>query len=1043
MREDILQRFARHPVAANLLMLILIIVGTLGLNRLNIQFFPTFSLDFITVNVNWTGASAEDVARGITAPLERELQNVDGVKTMTSSSATGHVAIVIELNADTDMQTALDQVKALVEQTSGLPSTADKPVVSRVLRHENVGRLLLVGGDDLETLRPLAQRFRQQLLDRGIAKVEITGLPKQEITIEVPARTLAQMSASSSSLGPQTAQASRDVPMGVAGRKEAARQLRFVEQRRSVSGFSQLVVSTDKGGRQTRLGDIASIHKQDRDGEVQVWYKGRPAVDLKLQRSETGDSLKSARIQNQWLQETRPLLPEGVAIIAYNQRWTLIEDRINLLIKNGLTGLALVVIMLFLFLNARVAWWVSLGIPVSFMATLWILFMVGGSINMISLFALIMALGIIVDDAIVVGEDALSHYQMGEPPLAAVVGGARRMLAPVLSSSLTTVGAFLPLMLVGGIIGNILFDIPLIIVCVILASLLESFFVLPGHLHHSLAKVGHYHPSGIRQRLDDLFNRFRDGPFCRLVTRSLDLRWTTLAAGLALLVLSVGLIVGGRLKFHFFPTPEGTTVYGSVAFVSGTPREKVHNYLLNMEKSLYAAEQSFSDQLVSTAIVLDGQMVRDGNNRSRGDVFGTVQVEMTQPDSRRVRNKSFLKAWRKRLQLVPGIESLSVFERRGGPPGRDIDIRLIGGDTPTLKKAATELEALLKTLKGVTSVADDLPYGREQLVLSLTPQGLALGLTVDQVSRQLRSAFDGYLVQVFPQGDDELEVRVRLPSEQRDYLNQIEQLTLTTSSGQNVLLSNVLSITTRRGFDLVRRADNRPAVTVQGDVDSSVNNSNQILSKLEAGPLRNLVARYGVDYSLQGRAADQKQTLGDLRLGMLYALAMMYLVLAWVFSSYAWPLVVMMIIPFGLVGALWGHYLMHLDLTILSLFGFFGLSGIVVNDSIILVVFYRERRHQGQLVREALIEAVRLRLRPVLLTSLTTIGGLTPLLFEQSRQAQFLIPMATSIAFGLMFSTIMVLFLVPALLYVYERAAERFGFHRKIPVVSGSYQTKL
>ncbi len=1031
MPEDILQRFARHPVAANLLMLMLIIAGTLGLNRLNIQFFPSFSLDFITINVNWTGASAEDVARGITAPLERELQNVDGVKTMTSSSATGHVAIIIELDAETAMQTALDQVKALVEQTSGLPSTADKPVVSRVLRHENVSRLLLVGRDDLETLRPLAQNFRQQLLDRGIAKVEVTGLPKQEIAIEVSARTLAQMSASSSSLGPLTAQASRDVPVGVAGRKEAARQLRFVEQRRSVAGFEQLVVGTDSGGRQTRLGDIAKIQRQDRENAIRIWYKGRPAVELNLLRSETGDSLKSARIQNEWLQETRPGLPQGVQLIEYNQRWTLIADRINLLIKNGLTGLALVVILLFLFLNARVAWWVAIGIPVSFLATLWILFMVGGSINMISLFALIMALGIIVDDAIVVGEDALSHYQMGEPPLAAAVGGARRMLAPVLSSSLTTVGAFLPLMLVGGIIGNILFDIPLIIICVIIASLVESFFILPGHLHHSFARVGHYQPSALRKRLDELFNRFRDGPFCRVVALSLDLRWATLAAGLALLIISFGLIVGGRLKFHFFPTPEGTSVYGSVAFVSGTPRQKVHKYLLKMESSLYAAEESFNEHLISTAIVIDGQMTRDDNNRSRGDVFGTVRVEMTQPDSRSVRNKTFLRAWRKRLQLEPGIESLSIFERRGGPPGRDIDIRLIGGDTETLKAAATELEAILKAIKGVTSVSDDLPYGREQLVLSLTPQGQALGLTVDQVSKQLRSAFDGYLVQVFPLGDDELEVRVRLPSVQIDYLNRIEQLMLTTARGQNVLLSNVLNITTRRGFDLVRRADNRPAVTVQGDVDSSVNNSNQILAKLEAGPLPQLATRFGVDFSLQGRAADQKQTLGDLRLGMLYALALMYLVLAWIFSSYAWPLVVMSIIPFGLVGALWGHYLMNLDLTILSLFGFFGLSGIVVNDSIILVVFYRERRQQGLVVREALIEAIRLRLRPVLLTSLTTIGGLTPLLFEQSRQAQFLIPMATSIAFGLMFSTLMVLFLVPALLYVYERTAERFGFNRK------------
>ncbi|MCK5662316.1 MAG: efflux RND transporter permease subunit, partial [Thiotrichaceae bacterium] len=392
------------------------------------------------------------------------------------------------------------------------------------------------------------------------------------------------------------------------------------------------------------------------------------------------------------------------------------------------------------------------------------------------------------------------------------------------------------------------------------------------------------------------------------------------------------------------------------------------------------------------------------------------------PDSREVRNKQFIKAWQAKIHQQAGLESLIIVEHRGGPPGQDIEIRLNGHNIEKVKAAALEVKNVLKTFQGVSGIQDDMPYGREQWIYSLTPYGMALGLTIDSVGRQLRAAFDGYLTQIFQVGDDEIEVRLMLPDNERYNLVHLENFTLQLPNGANVPFSTAVQVSTQRGFEAIRHVDGLLATLISADVDKAVNNNNQILENLTQNFLPDLRLRYGIEYAFEGRAADQSETLSDMKRGLIFALALMYIILAWQFSSYGWPLIVMSIIPFGLVGAIFGHWVMGLDLTILSLFGFFGLSGIVVNDSIVLVTFYKQLREQGMIVQEALIESACLRLRAVLLTSLTTIFGLTPLLFETSLQAQFLIPMATSIAFGLMFSTMLVLLVVPALLSIYERA---------------------
>jgi len=1025
-KTDLLGIFAHHPVAANLLMLMMLLSGALALDRLNVQFFPNFQLDFITVRVVWTGASAEDIEDGITNPLEQRLKNVDNLKKMTSTSALGISSITLEFNEGSNPLLALDETRRLVDEFRNLPKDAEKPQIAQVVRYENVARLLITGAQEADELRDLAHRFEKELLARGIDTIDISGLPEQQISIEIASATLDQLRLSLDQVGDRIAALSKDQPAGIVGEQDGSRELRSLDQRRDTWGFARLPAITE-GSSRIDLGSVARIRREARDGQATLSVGGRPAVELTLRRAEAGDSLESARILEQWLQETRATLPPGIEIQVFDTSWELIKERIMLLVKNGASGLALVIVILYLFLTGRVSWWVAVGIPVSFMATLFIVYLTGGSINMISLFALIMALGIIVDDAIVVGEDALAHHKMGEDPLLAAEGGARRMLAPVIASSLTTVAAFLPLMLVGGIIGNILFAIPLVIVSVIVASLIESFLVLPGHLRHSFLHMHKVRAQSIRARLDRGFERFRDQTFRPLVTRALDYRAATISLAIALLMVALGLLAGGRLNFVFFPAPESQVIFANATFVAGTPRSTVDQFLGHLEASLRDTERELGDgKLINVALTRHGGKSGDERSSSAtGDHLGSMTIELSPPDTRKVRNERFIRAWREHIRIPAGMENFTITSRRAGPPGRDITARLTGTDAAALKNAALELMEALKGIPGVSETQDDMPYGREQLIYSLTHTGEALGLTVADLGQQLRTAFDGRLVQIFQDGPDEIEVRVKLPKEERDRLGSLQRINVRAPNGSFIPLASVVQWGSRQGFEALRHADGGLAVEITADVERSVNNENRVIALLEASVLPELVRKYGIDYSFEGRSADQRETLADMRKGLLLGLTLIYLVLAWVFGSYGWPLVVMAAIPFGLIGALFGHLFMGLDVTILSLFGVFGLSGIVVNDSIILVSFYKRLRAEGMELQSALVEAACQRLRAVLLTSLTTIAGLTPLLFETSLQAQFLIPMATSIAFGLGFATLLILFVIPSLLSMHESVHAR------------------
>ncbi len=1044
-KTDLLGIFAHHKVAANLLMAILLLTGALALNRMNVQFFPSFELDFVTATVIWTGSSAEDIEEGITIPLEQRLRTVDSLRKMTSTSTQGTSAITLEFEEGTDPLLALDQTRRLVDEFRNLPADAEAPKIMNVSRYEPVARLLISGPENLDELRHLVRRFETELLDAGVDKVDIKGLPAEEIAIEVDPVALEHLGISLDQIAERVAAFSQDQPVGVLGRGEGSKELRSLEQRRDALGFSGLPLVSE-GAVRLDLGSVAEIERRPRDGGVLLSVNGKPAADVTVNRAASGDSLAAATLLDEWLEQTRTILPPTISIEVYDETWHLIQERIMLLLKNGGGGLLLVILILYLFLTGRVAFWVAVGIPVSFMATLFVLWLTGGSINMISLFALIMALGIIVDDAIVVGEDALAHYQMGEAPLLAAEGGARRMLAPVIASSLTTIAAFLPLMLIGGIIGNILFAIPLVIVSVIIASLVESFLVLPGHLRHSFSHSHNISPDSLRAKLDRAFARFRENFFRPLIRLALNFKWVTISGAAGFLIVMVGLLVGGRLAFNFFPTPEAQMLHANATFVAGTPRHEVHRFLDHLEQTLFQMERELEQgKLINVAIVYKGTKAGDddGSGFARADQFGALKVELVPPDQRVLRNEAIISAWRERIRLPAGMESFTITSRRAGPPGRDVTVRLTGRDADVLKNAAQALSDSLGSIPGVSEVEDDLAYGREQLVFSLTPEGEVEGLTVATLSRQLRTAFDGRLVQIFQDGSEEVEVRVRLPEAVRDSAAILYRLNVRLPSGQQVPLSSVAKWESKRGFEILRHAEGKLAVQITADVDESVANANLINDALEQSMLPKLAARLGIDFSLEGRSADQRETLADMKIGMGLGLVLIYLVLAWVFASYGWPLVVMTAIPFGLGGALFGHWVMGLELTILSLFGFFALSGIVVNDSIILVTFYKRLRGEGMALLEAVEEAACQRLRAVLLTSLTTIAGLTPLLFETSLQAQFLIPMATSIAFGLAFATLLILLFVPSLLLFYESTRERWGAAGREVLTESAVESQL
>jgi multidrug efflux pump subunit AcrB len=1016
-----IERLIRHPIAADLLMLIMIVAGIWGYAQLNTQFLPPFDFKVVTVRTLWVGASPEDVEKSITAPLEQTLRTLDSVSEMSSTSAQGMSNITIDFAMGTDIASALNQVKEKVDSISTLPPDSETPVVSQKMFYEKIATLLVTGFTDLGEARRLSHDLEKSLLAAGIAKVEIRGLPEEEIAVEIPAQKLFELHMPIEKIAHAIAAQSQDVPAGTVGRHEAVRQLRTEEQGRDTLSFQHIPIQVDSAGRKIELGEIAHIERRDRPDEPLLFKNGKPAVELIVQRTAHSDALEAGKILNEWLIPTRASLPSNIHIDVMDERWEYIAERLQMLFENGVGGFLLVVAVLYLFLSGRVAFWIAAGIPSVFLATLAIMYLTGQSLNMLSLFALIMMLGIVVDDAIVVGEEALTLRERGDTALDACVKSANSMRAPVLSASLTTIAAFMPLLMLTDLMGDVLFTLPAIVIITLTCSLFESFFILPGHLYHAFKKDNMQKPAAWRAKFDARFAHFRDEIYKPFLRKTLQHRGMTVSIALSLLIISLGLVIGGRVPFTFFPSPEASQLTAYVRFSAGTPAERVKAYMNDVEEALYKTEAHFGGGLIQNAVVYNNVAFSENTERSEeGAEFGTIVVELIAPDARDVRNPQFISHWHSLIPPTAYLDNISIESPKTGVPGADIDIALSGGSSDTLKSAAMYLSEALRHYAGVYNLEDDLPFGRTQWIVSLTAQGRAMGLTTESLASQLRTSFEGQIVQTFYDQEDELEVRVSLPDSERNTYTRFEHFPIHVPSGKMLPLSNVATLESHQGMQALRHKNGVLSVHVTAEIDPAQANANRVLAAVQKEVVPELKKRFGVEASFEGTSHDQDVTLNDMKQGTWLGMLLIYLILSWVLSSYRWPFMVLTAIPFGLAGAIFGHWLLGLDLTLLSLFGLFGLAGIVINDSIILVLRYFEHRDANMSVEDAALFAGTDRLRAVLLTSVTTIVGLLPLIFETSIQAQFLIPMAVAMTFGLTASTIMVLIVLPSFISYYE-----------------------
>ncbi len=1064
--HGLIRLFVRHPTASNLLMAALILAGLFSAWRLNTQFFPTINVPVITVSVVWPGASAEDVEKNILDALEPELRFLDDVDEATSIAREGVGTISLEFYSNADMQKAQSDVEQAVAQVTTLPEDSEEPVVRRAVFYEPVARIAVTGPFSEQVIKGWAKQLRDRLLAAGIDRVTFVGLRDEEIWVRVRERELRRLELSLDRVAARIRDETRDLPSGTL-EGEAEVQLRARAERKTPEALQKIEIKALPEGGKVFLKDIAKVETRfDRDG-VQGLFRGRTAIELDVWRALSADTLKTMEVLETTIARLRPTLPPTLTVEVYDVKGKFVVQRLGILIKNGLTGLVLVLIILFVFLNARIAFWVAAGIPVAFLATLAVMLVSGQSINMVSMFALIMMLGIIVDDAIVVGEHTATRQALGDTRLEAAERGASRMLRPVLAATLTTQAAFFPIFLVRKQIGDVMEAIPLVVTAVLIASLIECFLILPGHLRHGFGKIKR-EPGRFRAWFDGRLDAFRDGPFLRFVGLAYRWRYTTVAFTFAALAFSIGLVAGGRIGFHFFPSPEPENISAHVVFAAGMPREAQKAAMLRIEGALYDAEKALladgepARKAAQSRASGDGEAggpaeakddwrralehaarrivpsglawgAREGaaeprlvvaafialgeSGRSRGDNLGQIQVQLTASEERSIPTKRILAAWRAHMPKIPGVERVAVVGRRGGPPGRDVDVRLLDAPIEVLKRASDDLKTALAAIPGVTAIADDLPYGKPELILELTPRGTALGFTSQSIGAQLRNAFEGAIATRFARGDEEITVRV-LREQEFGGINDLRQLYLLTPAGTRVPLPEVVTVSEKRGFAVIQRRDGVRTVAVTADLDYEVTSTPEVLEELERTVMPRITRTHGVHYAFKGRAEERAESFADLGSGGILALALIYIILAWVFESYAKPIAVMAIIPFGIVGAILGHLAMGQELTIISLIGLLGLSGILVNDSIILVSQVQKRLEAGNSLAEAAIGASRDRLRAVLLTSLTTIGGLLPLMFETSRQAQFLIPMAVTLVFGLAAATALVLVLVPALMGV-------------------------
>jgi len=1016
--------FAHHPTAANLLMVLFLALGLFSLPQLQRETFPDFTPGEVQVLVPYPGAAAEDVEDAICRPIEDALDGIADLYEIRCEAREGSATAVAEMVEGADFARFLDDVKTEIDAIDRFPEDIETVIISQLGRTDRVVSIAITG--------PMADRdlkeFAEQVKDRlrrlpEVSQVEVSGFSDSQFRIVASREALLAYGLSVSDLARAVADQGLDLPAGSIETAEREILVRFGDQPRGVRQLEDLVVVGGPAGGEVRLGELAEVRDLFQDPEVRVEFDGRRAALLQVDKTKQQDTLDVMAAVEAFLAQERARAPEGVRFSLTQNVSSIVEDRLTMLATNGLQGLLLVFLVMTLFFRLRFAFWVAMGLPVSFLGALFFMGVVGLSVNMISMVALLIALGLLMDDAIVIAENIATRLRAGADAMTAAVEGTREVAPGVIASFLTTVAVFGPLAFLSGDIGKVLKVLPMVLILVLAVSLIEAFLILPRHLGHALTGHEQDRQNRFRQRFEAGVDWMRERVVGRTVDRLVVWRYLFLGVVVALLLVTIGMLTAGLVKFRAFPDVEGDIIQARVLLPQGTPLARTESVVERIVSALERLDDELAPVQPGGERLVQQVSVSYNTNPDAfetGTHVATVTADLLTAERRVGAMQDYINRWRELTGPVADVISLTFTEPTIGPAGRDIEIRLFGDDLNELKAAAVDLSGWLDDYAGVADITDDLRPGKPEVTLRLKGGATSLGVDAATIARQVRDAFQGVTAREVQVGREPYEIEVKLRETDRASLRDLMDFRIITAGGAQVPVSAVADIVESRGFARIQRVNGRRTITVYGQVDPEVANAAEIIADTRARFLSELRQRYpGVDFAFEGQARESAATGGSMLRGFGLGLLFVYLLLAFQFRSFLEPLAVMTAIPLALIGVVAGHLLLGLELSMPSIMGFVSLSGIVVNDSILLVEFLKLRVREGLDVPSAAMRASRERFRAVLLTSVTTIAGLLPLLAERSLQAQVLIPLATSIVFGLLASTLLILFVVPALFAVF------------------------
>lgn len=1028
--KGLIDWFIHNHVAANILMLLFVVGGLISVFTMRTETFPSIDPRLVTVTVIYPGANPQDIADGVTSRIEESLSGIEGVKRVASTASEGSGVVRVELENFADADDVYNDVETAVNSLVDFPpENAERPIIAKARVTPNVMTLALHGDVPEATLKFWAETIENELQGLpGVAQTKLRGIRQSQISIEVPEAALRRYGLSLEQVGMAVSNFSQDLSAGTLETQGGDVLLRVQEKRYTKEEFEAIVVRTLPDGSVLRLADIGTVEDGFEDVNLISRFQGEAAAFVDVKRSDTADTLAVAEAVKAYLAEVS--LPQGLQVSLQQDETVILKDRISLMVRNGILGFLLVFLILLLFLDLKLAFWTSAAIPVSFLGGLMLINGMGYSINMITLFALIIVLGIVVDDAIVVGESIFDEQdRAGGRDV--VTRGVKRVIAPVTVGVATTMAAFGPLIFSTGTLGQIVRSVPVVVIAILTVSLLEAYFILPAHLSSS-KRWSRGILASVRERVAAGLSWYVERVVVPCAQWAMRWRYATMVSFFAVAWVVLTLVQVGFVRFIFFPQIEGDQITINVTMPQGTPFAVTKETMLQIEDAVMqvraevdgdaAPEDSAFKSIwlsIGEAEATGGHPGTQGSG-NKGNHLGQMKVQLVSGDFREIGSGQIESMIQDRIGVLPNVETLEIQSTLVGADA-DIEIELNHENEATLIAAAEALKDELAAIEGSRDVKDSFQEGKAEYVIALNAEGLAVGLTPQEVGRQLRAAFFGLEVQRFQRGRNEVIAYVRYPKAERERLQALMDVRIRTARGTEVPLKSVATFKEQIGYSQINTVDGRRVVTVSGDADPAMTTPNAILQLLESDVLPQMQTRYaGLRYSFEGETRDQREDMASLARNMMIALILIYVLLGSQLRSYVQPFVIMAAIPFGVVGAIAGHFVLGYDLTFISFFGMVALMGVVVNDSVVLLDYYNLERLRGLDSLEASISAIRRRFRPILLTTLSTSLGLLPMLLERSLQARFLIPMVISLALGLLFATFVVLLLVPALLLIVE-----------------------